>query len=119
MEGMAKRAGRAFSDEEKALAEYLKEKLKLRGVHKFPRDWHLRQMAVARTMLAGENAPSVEDWKACIDWLFRHPYWGDKVDHLARVLDLWPRYVLQARNHRQDDEERERKRALLKSLYLS
>jgi len=89
-----KKNNRGFSEEEKALVAHLKEKMKERGVSKFPRDWHLKQLSVARNMLAGENAPAVVQWKACIDWLFRDRYWKDKVDHLARVEALWPKYVL-------------------------
>ncbi|MEW6423154.1 MAG: hypothetical protein AB1523_00160 [Bacillota bacterium] len=102
--------------EEKALVEYLKAKLESRGVLKLPRDWHLRNLSVARTMLDGENAPSVEEWKACIDWAFAHEFWGDKVDHLARVANLWPKYVLQKRGGKQG---RARKKELIKQLYLS
>ncbi|MTI82722.1 MAG: hypothetical protein FH756_02245 [Firmicutes bacterium] len=89
-----KKNNRGFSEEEKALVAHLKEKMKERGVNKFPRDWHLKQLSVARNMLAGENAPEVEQWEACIDWLFKDRYWKDKVDHLARVEALWPKYVL-------------------------
>jgi len=84
-----------FSDQEKSLYEYFKSKLVERDINKFPRDWHLKQLSVARNMLAGDNAPSLEDWQNCIDWCFKHPYWKDKVDHLARVEALWPKFCLQ------------------------
>lgn len=109
---------KAYTEEEKALVEYLKAKLEARGVLKLPRDWHLRNLSVARTMLDGENAPSVEEWKACIDWAFAHDFWGDKVDHLARVMNLWPRYVLQKKKTG-GSEKRQRKKDLIRNLYMS
>ncbi len=84
-----------FNENEKALVKYFKDKLVALGVEKFPRDWHLKQLSTARNMLAGEKAPSVDEWKACIDWCFKEPFWKDKVDHLARVESLWPKYCLQ------------------------
>jgi hypothetical protein len=112
-----------YKEEEKILVAYLKEKLKARGILKFPRDWHLKNLSVARTMLDGENAPSVEEWKACIDWAFAHKYWGDKTDHLARVINLWPSYVLQNKKPKGDDaridQEQERRKELIKKLYMS
>ncbi len=106
-----------YTEEEKALVEYLRKKLESRGVLKLPRDWHLRNLSVARTMLDGENAPSVEEWKACIDWAFWHKFWGDKVDHLARVANLWPKYVLQ--RQKCFGEGLERKKELIRRLYMS
>ncbi|MDI6711484.1 MAG: hypothetical protein QME76_12520 [Bacillota bacterium] len=79
----------------KALVAYLKEKLAAQGVTKLPRDWHLRQLSTARTMLDGPRAPGLADWCACIDWAFSDTYWMDKVDHLATVARLWPKYALQ------------------------
>lgn len=114
-----KRRARPYTEEEKALVEYLKDKLKARGVTKFPRDWHLKQLSVARTMLDGDQAPTVEQWKGCIDWAFSHPYWGDKIDHLARISWLWTQYVLRGHHKKAGDPDRERRRQLLKSLYLS
>jgi hypothetical protein len=109
-----------YREEEKTLVEYLKEKLKTRGILKFPRDWHLRNLAVARTMLEGDNAPSTQEWQKCINWAFAHKFWGDKVDHLARVFALWPQYVLQTRKgNRETDQSQERKRELIQKLYLS
>lgn len=83
-----------FTEEQKTLVQYLKDRLKSRGVEKLPRDWHLKQLSTARDMMAGPTAPTVEQWKACIDWAFTDRYWMDKVDHLARILALWPKYVL-------------------------
>jgi len=110
-----------FTESEKNLVEYLKEKLAARGIKKFPRDWHLRQLSTARLMLAGENAPSLDEWKDCIDWLFSHEYWGDKVDHLARVEGLWTKYVLQGNKSVENANiraEKEKKKAFIKSLYI-
>ncbi|MCR4442944.1 MAG: hypothetical protein QHH10_11985 [Peptococcaceae bacterium] len=84
----------AFTDQEKELVGYFKVQLKSRGINKFPRDWHLKQLSTARDMLAGSTAPTLEQWKACIDWAFCDRYWKDKVDHLARILALWPQFVL-------------------------
>ena len=95
-----------FSDIEKALVDYLKSKLATHGIKKFPRDWHLKQLSTARNMLAGDNAPSLEQWKACIDWCFKEPFWKDKVDHLARVEALWPKYCLQERKPSKKDKYR-------------
>lgn len=109
---------KGFTEEEKALVDYLKEKLRQRGVEKFPRDWHLKQSMVARDMLAGEKAPGLEEWKACIDWLMKHKYWGDKVDHLYRVSSLWPQYILQSKKA-PATQDSDRRRELIKKLYLS
>lgn len=108
-----------FTEDEKALVEYFKDKLRQRGVEKFPRDWHLKQLTVARDMLAGENAPGLEEWKACIDWLFAHKYWGDKTDHLYRVAALWPQYILQAKKQLEKSGDTNRRKELIKKLYLS
>jgi hypothetical protein len=96
----------AFTEEEKALVKYLKEKLAARGIEKFPRDFHLKQLTIARNMLAGDNAPTVEEWQKCIDWCFKEPFWKDKVDHLARVETLWSKYCLQGgrKAAKQDDK---------------
>lgn len=113
---------RGFTEDEKALVEYLKDKLKQRGVLKLPRDWHLKQSTVARDMLAGEKAPSLEEWKACIDWLMGHKYWGDKVDHLYRISSLWAQYILQAKrtDHTvKGSQESDRRKEIIKKLYLS
>ena len=90
----APRKNKPFSDEEKALVTALKECLNAAGVNKFPADWHLKQLSTARRMLAGESAPDMAEWLACMKWAFDHPYWQDKVDHLARILALWPKYKL-------------------------
>ncbi|GBF34119.1 hypothetical protein DCCM_3231 [Desulfocucumis palustris] len=84
-----------YTDEEKALVEYLKSKLISRGIVKFPRDWHLKQLSSARYMLAGDNAPNLDEWKACIDWCLADKFWCDKVDHLAAVERLRTKYSLQ------------------------
>lgn len=109
---------KGFTEDEKALVEYLKEKLKQRGVMKFPRDWHLKQLTVARDMLAGEKAPGLEEWKTCIDWLMDHKYWGDKVDHLYRVEALWTQYILQAKKA-PAAQGSDRRKEIIKKLYLS
>lgn len=117
---MATRKNKPYTDDEKSLVAYLKEKLAQRGVKKLPRDWHLKQLTTARRMLAGEDPPSVEQWKSCIDWLFKHKYWGDKIDHLARVEDLWVQYSLQKKSSAYSESENDdKRRALLKKLYLS
>jgi len=114
---------RPYSEDEKTLVEHFRQALKARGVNRVPRDWHLKQLATARAMLAGENAPSLDDWKACIDWvLTKEPYWRDRVDHLARVEALWPRFVLQARRPgpgRGSHNEKERQiiREMIRKLY--
>lgn len=104
---MAARKSKPYTDDEKALVEHLKEKLRQSGVTKFPADWHLKQLSTARRMLAGEAAPAPEEWLACIDWAFKDKYWKDKVDHLARVLSLWPKYKLQG-GGRNDNKHTER-----------
>lgn len=85
----------AYTEAEKALVSYLKEKLAARGVVKFPRDWHLKQLSTTRNMLAGDKAPALEKWCRCIDWAFNDSFWCSKVDHLARIEALWPKYMLQ------------------------
>jgi hypothetical protein len=109
-----------YTEDERRLVEELKARLRERGVLKLPRDWHLKQLSVARTMLEGKDAPTVEEWAACMDWAFAHKFWGDKVDHLARVAALWPQYVLQRgrKAAARRDPEAERRRRLIKSLYV-
>ncbi len=111
-----------YKEEEKILVAYLKGKLRARGVLKFPPDWHLRNLSVARTMLAGPDAPSAVQWKLCIDWALEHEFWNDKVDHLARVFNLWPQYVLQHKKHEtkiKEEQENKQKKEIIKKLYLS
>lgn len=91
---MTTRKSKAYTETEKALVEHLKAKLAQAGVTKYPADWHLKQLTMARRMLAGEAAPALEEWQACIDWAFSDKYWRDKVDHLARIMALWPKYKL-------------------------
>lgn len=114
------RKNKPFTDKEKEIVAYLKQKLVERGVKKFPRDWHLKQSAVARGMLAGPAAPTLEQWKECIDWLFKHKFWGDKVDHLSRVEALWVQYALQgSKNQKTDQPDNDKRKELIKKLYLS
>ncbi|MDQ7789928.1 MAG: hypothetical protein RDU41_07730 [Clostridia bacterium] len=110
---------RSYSDEEKALVEYFRQALKTRGVERVPRDWHLKQLSTARAMLAGEKAPSLDDWKACIEWAFTEAFWKDKLDHLARVEALWPRFILQMRKQDAGSETRRKEIELIKTLYMS
>jgi len=110
---------RSYSDNEKALVGYFKEQLKVRGILKFPRDWHLKQLAMARNMLAGENAPSLVEWKACIEWAFSDAFWGDKMDHLARVENLWAKYMLQAKKKKKASEINSKEKSILQKLYFS
>ncbi|WP_134214069.1 hypothetical protein, partial [Pelotomaculum propionicicum] len=86
---MAAKKNRPYTEDEKALMKHLKAKLTQAGVTKYPADWHLKQLTIARRMLAGENAPTVAQWQACMDWAFADEFWCDKVDHLARVEGLW------------------------------
>lgn len=111
-----------YTDEEKELVRYLKEKLAARGVKKLPRDWHLRQLSTARCMLAGEDAPTLALWKGCMEWAFADEFWSDKVDHLARVEGLWAKYVLQKNKNvkgKMPEElaRKERKKEFIRSLY--
>ena len=113
-----------YTKNEKALMAYFKKALEARGVRKFPRDWHLKQLSCARTMLEGENAPNLEEWRACIDWALVHPFWHDKIDHLARISWLWTQYCLQEKRGSKPGtnntmEEKERRKQLIKSLYMS
>lgn len=94
-----------FTEQEKLLVDYFKSKLVAFGITKFPRDWHLKQLSIARNMLAGDNAPSLEEWQNCIEWCFKDPYWKDKVDHLARVEALWPKYCLQVRKPKKENDK--------------
>lgn len=108
-----------YTDDEQRLVEYFKEQLKARGIKKFPRDWHLKQLSTARNMLAGENAPTLDEWKSCIEWCFAHEYWGDKVDHLARVEYLWTKFILQARKKPcWPGQDEDKKKAFIRSLYI-
>jgi len=116
-----------YTETEKALVAYLKKALEARGVRKFPRDWHLKQLSCARTMLDGPAAPTLEEWQACIDWALAHSFWRDKIDHLARISWLWTQYCLQKSKKKRDSkpgtnntiEEKERKKQLIRSLYMS
>lgn len=113
-----KKARTRYTDEERLLVDYLKAKLLARGVKRLPRDWHLKQLSMARVMLSGDNSPSLDEWKACIDWCFNHKYWSDKVDHLARADNLWTKYVLQARGaSKEEPRAAAKKKAFIRSLY--
>jgi len=81
-----------YSDDDKAIANYLKEKLQNQGVTVFPRDWHLKEYAVAHRILKKSN---VFELKGCIDWLFEDEYWHDKTDSLLVVERQLPKYQLQ------------------------
>lgn len=108
MSGSSRRSS-GYTAEEKELVRYFREQLRARGVDYFARDWHLRQLTVARRLLAG--GPALEDWKDCIRWALSDVYWRDKVDHLACVERLYPKYALRA--------EKERKKKLIRSLYVT
>lgn len=107
-----------YTEAEKSLVQYFKDALRAKGVAKFPRDWHLKQLSCARTILDGPAAPTLEQWRACIDWAFKHPYWHDKIDHLARISWLWTQYCLQTSEKKRGENE-QRKKELIKSLYMN
>lgn len=88
-----------YSEDAKAVANYLKEKLQVKGVTAFPRDWHLKEYAVAHRLLQKSN---VNELKGCIDWLFNDDYWCDKVDSLLAVERQLPKYQLRAKSIRGD-----------------
>jgi hypothetical protein len=81
-----------YSEDDKAIANYLKEKLQNQGVTAFPRDWHLKEYAVAHRLLKSSN---VLELKGCIDWLFKDEYWHNKTDSLLVVERQLPKYQLQ------------------------
>ncbi len=81
-----------YSEDDKAIANYLKEKLQSQGVTAFPRDWHLKEYAVAHRLLKSSNALEL---KGCIDWLFEDEYWHNKTDSLLVVERQLPKYQLQ------------------------
>jgi len=115
---------RPYTKTEKALVEYFKKTLEARGISKFPRDWYLKQLSCARTMLDGSDAPTIEQWQGCIDWAQEHPFWGDKIDHLARVSWLWMQYCLQKQGEKCGtgkiiDKSKELKKKRIKDLYMS
>jgi len=114
---------KSYTETEKALVAYLKKALEARGVRKFPRDWHLKQLSCARTMLDGPAAPTLEEWQACIDWAQAHSFWRDKIDHLARISWLWTQYCLQKKRDSKPGtnaiEEKKRRKQFIKSLYMS
>ncbi len=115
---MGKKSKQSYTAEEQALVAAFREKLKALGVLKFPRDWHLKQLSTARAMLAGDNAPSVEQWVECIEWAFTEPYWRTRIDHLARIEALWPRYCLQnPPGKKAERDRRKRELEILKELY--
>ncbi|WP_157863030.1 hypothetical protein [Desulfofarcimen acetoxidans] len=110
---------RSYTDEEKHLVECLKNKLKEAGVTKFPRDWHLKQLSTAKWMLSGVDSPSVADWLVCIDWAFSDDYWKDKIDHLARIMSLWPKFKLQQGGDSHAKRGRGRRTAIKKTDYAN
>lgn len=80
-----------YSEDDKAVANHLKEKLKERGVTALPRNWHLKEYAVAQRLLKKSD---VSELKQCIDWLFTDSFWHDKVDSLLAVERRLPKFQL-------------------------
>lgn len=80
-----------YSEEDKSVANHLKHKLKERGVTALPRNWHLKEYAVAKRLL---KKSSVTELKECIDWLFSDEYWHDKIDSLLVVERQLPKFQL-------------------------
>lgn len=81
-----------YSEDAKTVAKHLREKLENSGVTVFPRDWYLKEYAVAQRLLKNS---SLDELKSCIDWLFSHEYWHDKTDSLLVVERQLPKYQLQ------------------------
>lgn len=88
-----------FTDDEKFIAEYLKEKLQQKGVTAFPRNWHLKQYSTAKSLLKKVTQKEVLE---CIDWALNDPYWRDKVDGLQTISKILPKYQLQKNNISQE-----------------
>ena len=108
-----------FSVEQKELVAYFKDKLKSRGITKFPRDWHLKQLSVARYLFTGDKPPSLAELKSCIDWAFEHQFLGYKVDHLATVERVWIEFKLKNSKRDQEQQEKEAKRKKFANIYMN
>jgi len=80
-----------YSEDDKAVANYLKNKLKERGVTALPRNWHLKEYAIAQRLL---KKSSVSELRECINWLFTDDFWHDKVDSLLTVERQLPKFQL-------------------------
>ncbi len=88
-----------YSEDDKAVANYLKEKLQKRGVTALPRNWHLKEYAIAQRLL---KKSTVSELRGCIDWLFSDEYWHDKIDSLLVVERQLPKYQLKTKCIRGD-----------------
>lgn len=78
------------------LVRALKRALEERGVAQgLPRDWHLRELGIARRLLA-KGIPA-EEWEACMAWGFRDPWWSERLVSLGMLERIWPRYRMASR----------------------
>ncbi len=91
-----------YSDEDKAIACYLKDKLVANGVTVFPKDWLLKNYSTAHRLL---NMASSDEIKDCIDWLFSDRYWHDKIDSLLVVERQLAKYQMQVEKARAGPNE--------------
>lgn len=77
-----KRRSKSPSEDAKETARYLREKLESYGVDHFPRDWLLKNYAIADRLL--NNIPKA-DLMACIDWAMAEQFWRAKTNDMLSI----------------------------------
>lgn len=77
-----KRRSKSPSEDAKETAKYLREKLESYGVDHFPRDWLLKNYAIADRLL--NNIPKA-DLMACIDWAMAEQFWRAKTNDMLSI----------------------------------
>jgi phage replication O-like protein O len=93
-ENASRRSTRTYSEAEKRIVVQVKTKLQEHGATAFERDWHLKQLAMAGTLL---KTVTEQDILACLDWALQDQYWGDKVDGLATVQRLMKQWQMKGK----------------------
>jgi hypothetical protein len=90
--GKGKKESDAAPAPSKEVANYLKDKLKARGVY-IPRDWHLKAYATSAAIINSGVPP--EELRACIDWALDDPYWVKQIDGMSAIERALPKFQAQ------------------------
>ncbi len=93
-ENASRHSTRTYSDAAKRIVAQVKTRLQEHGATAFERDWHLKQLAMAGSLL---KVVSEADILACLDWAFQDEFWRDKVDGLATVQRLMKQWQMRGK----------------------
>ncbi len=72
----------AYSAQARQTVQALKDELTRRGATIFERDWHLKSLAVAESLL---KRLTPEALSACMKWAFADPFWGSRIDSMSTI----------------------------------